>query len=294
MESRTYHLAQFNVAWLKKPLEHPDIADFKNWIDPIHAIADKTEGFVWRLTADGEDSATSLRPLGEDGIINFTVWKSREALAAFAYRRQHGEALRRRADWFHQPMQPSVAMWWIPSGTTPALEEALIRLQYLRANGPTPIAFTFKDAFEPSDAEAYMQDIRNPPLSEPRISPTQATACIEAYVNAWNEVDPDRRAQMFTQIMTDDTVYCGPDQMVTGRAALTDFVGADQARHGGGRILLTSSVDVHHCTCRFNWQRIKADGSWLPEDIDFAEFAADGRISRVVAFVGPLEPVQSE
>ena len=31
----------------------------------------------YRLIADGHSSATTLRPLGEDGIINFTVWVTR-------------------------------------------------------------------------------------------------------------------------------------------------------------------------------------------------------------------------
>lgn len=110
-----YHFAQFNVAWLKKPLDHPDMADFKNGIDPIHELADKAPGFVWRLIADGHSSAITLRPLGEDCLLNFTIWESREAMANWVYRDEHADALKRRRDWFHPPMEPSVAMWWLGS-----------------------------------------------------------------------------------------------------------------------------------------------------------------------------------
>jgi hypothetical protein len=54
-----YHFAQFNVAWLRKPLDHPDIADFKNAIDPLHDLANQAPGFVWRLMPEGHrDAAT--------------------------------------------------------------------------------------------------------------------------------------------------------------------------------------------------------------------------------------------
>jgi heme-degrading monooxygenase HmoA len=147
-----YHLAQFNVAWLKKPLDHPDSADFKNWIDPIHALADQAPGFVWRLVAEGENSATSMRPVGEDGIINFTVWESREAMAAFVYRKDHADALRRRRDWFRPAEEANVVMWWIPAGHIPTLEEALERLEMLRRDGPSPRAFTYREFHDPEPA----------------------------------------------------------------------------------------------------------------------------------------------
>ncbi|HEU5319895.1 MAG TPA: DUF3291 domain-containing protein [Methylomirabilota bacterium] len=147
-----YHLAQFNLARLRQPLDHPEIADFKAWIDPIHALADRAPGFVWRLVADGENDATSLRPYGEDGIINFTVWESLEALAAFVYHDEHAAALRRRREWFHPATEPNVVMWWIPAGHIPTLEEALERLDHLRRHGPSPRAFTYQQSYGPEAA----------------------------------------------------------------------------------------------------------------------------------------------
>ena len=38
---------------------------------------------------------------------------------------------------------------WVPAGHTPTVEEALARLDQLRAHGPTPEAFTFKQRFPP-------------------------------------------------------------------------------------------------------------------------------------------------
>lgn len=287
----THHFAQFNVAWLKKPLDHPDTADFKNAIDPVHELADAAPGFVWRLVADGHTSATTLRPLGEDGIINFTVWESREAMAAWVYRNEHGSALRRRRDWFYPPLEPSVVMWWIPAGHTPTLEEALDRLQYLRNHGPTPLAFTYKEKYVPADAEAYQAAPGRPPVADPRVGAAQAERCIDAYVSAWNEPEPEKRRQRLAQVLTDDCVYCDPAALADGRAAIIEVIGRVQSRYPGGRIERTSVVDVHHHACRFGWRLVRADGKALPESIDFVEFARDGRIRRVTGFFGALAPI---
>jgi hypothetical protein len=43
-------------------------------------------------------------------------------------------------------------MWWIPAGHIPTVEEAVERLELLRANGPSPSAFGFRDTFTAADA----------------------------------------------------------------------------------------------------------------------------------------------
>jgi hypothetical protein len=42
------------------------------------------------------------------------------------------------------------ALWWIPNGHLPRVDEAKKRLAHLDAHGPTPFAFTFKNPF-PAD-----------------------------------------------------------------------------------------------------------------------------------------------
>ena len=44
-------------------------------------------------------------------------------------------------------------LWWIPAGHVPTVEEAMARLEHLRAHGPTAHAFTFKQRVAaPGDA----------------------------------------------------------------------------------------------------------------------------------------------
>ena len=67
-----YELAQLNIASLKAPLDSPELKDFVDNLDRINALAEASPGFVWRLKGDGND-ATSLRPLGENVIVNMST-----------------------------------------------------------------------------------------------------------------------------------------------------------------------------------------------------------------------------
>lgn len=144
-----HHLAQYNIARLVAPLDDPRIADFVANLDRINGLGDATGGFVWRhQTEDG--NSTSIRVRNDPLIIiNLTVWESIEQLFEFAYRSGHAEFYRRRREWFEAPIEAHLVLWWVQAGHVPTVEEAEQRLDYLRAHGPTPNAFTFKQRFGP-------------------------------------------------------------------------------------------------------------------------------------------------
>ncbi|GAA4601131.1 DUF3291 domain-containing protein [Actinoallomurus liliacearum] len=145
-----HHLAQFNVGRLREPLDVPSMAEFLALFEPVNALADSAPGFVWRLT-DGEgDDATTIRPYGDDVIINFSVWESRAALWDFVYRSAHLDVLRRRREWFLRMAEPYMVMWWVPAGSIPSVEEARERLDRVRRRGPGPEAFTFRESYDPA------------------------------------------------------------------------------------------------------------------------------------------------
>lgn len=155
------HLAQLNVGRLRAPLDDPVIDDFRNNLEPVNALAEVSPGFVWRLQDEGGD-ATGIKVFDDDlEIINLTVWESIDALADFTYRSGHLEFLRRRRDFFEAPTQPSLCLWWIPEGAIPTIEEAINRLEHLRAQGPTPTAFTFRHRFEPGADAARLGSERD-------------------------------------------------------------------------------------------------------------------------------------
>ena len=145
-----YQLAQLNIAQFRKPKDHPDNADFVANIDRVNAIAESQAGFVWRLVGVGND-ATDIQAFDDPNIlINLSVWKDIESLAAFAYRNSaHKEIMRRRQEWFDE-MEFYLVLWWVEEGHIPTLVEAKERLNLLATNGPTEKAFTFKKSFLPA------------------------------------------------------------------------------------------------------------------------------------------------
>jgi hypothetical protein len=146
------HLAQVNIGRMRGPLEGPIMAGFVERLDEINALADRSPGFVWRLQG-GEGNATYLRPYEDDRILfNLSVWESVEALRGYVYGTAHAELLRRRQEWFTRFEGASTAMWWVPAGHRPSVDEAKKRLARLAEAGPTPYAFTFKVSFPPDDA----------------------------------------------------------------------------------------------------------------------------------------------
>jgi hypothetical protein len=141
-----YELAQLNIALMRAPLESPRMAEFVANLDRINALADCAPGFVWRLQSEDGD-ATALRPLGERTLVNISVWRDANALMRFVYRSGHIEIMRRRKEWFESMGEAFVVLWWVPAGHRPDEAEAAAKLALLRANGPTPDAFIFRDAF---------------------------------------------------------------------------------------------------------------------------------------------------
>ena len=148
-----FELAQLNIGYLKAPLDSPLLADFVANLDRINLLADAADGFRWRLQSD-EGDATSLRPFGDDVIVNMSVWRDLDALKQFAYNSAHTEILKRRREWFAQAPQAYAVLWWVPSGHRPSLEEAADRLERLRQQGPSPAAFTFGRIFGAPESSA--------------------------------------------------------------------------------------------------------------------------------------------
>ena len=111
------HIAQFNIARMRAPLDDPVMRGFVDQLDAINAAAERSEGFVWRFQTD-VGNATNVRPYDDDRVvINMSVWASIEDLQRYVYRGAHAGPFRDRHQWF-EPME-----------------------------GPTARAFTVKDRF---------------------------------------------------------------------------------------------------------------------------------------------------
>ena len=147
----TYQVAQVNIGRIKFPLDDPGMAGFLNRLDEINALAEKTPGFVWRLQT-GEGNATYFRPYADDRILmNMSVWETIEALRDYVYHTTHAQWLRQRTEWFEKFSGSYSALWWVPAGHIPSIDEARKRIAHLDVQGPTQFAFNFKTTFQPDE-----------------------------------------------------------------------------------------------------------------------------------------------
>ena len=139
--NKTQHLAQLNIGRFRYPTDDPRMTDFMNNLDLINALAERSEGFIWRLK-DESNNATNFRPFPDPMMaVNLSVWDSVEALEHFVYQTVHKRFYGRRLEWFDKMDTPHFVMWWIPAGHLPSLEEAKERLAHLTARGPSDHAF---------------------------------------------------------------------------------------------------------------------------------------------------------
>ncbi|MBH3431754.1 DUF3291 domain-containing protein [Pseudomonas citronellolis] len=149
-----YHLAQVNIARARAPLDHPLMQDFVDQLAPINALAEASPGFVWRLQDEAGD-ATGVQAFDDPWIIvNLSLWESLEALRDYVYGGEHLSVLRRRKDWMEKLPGPSLALWWLPAGQLPTLEQARAALQRLAEHGPSAEAFSIARPFPAPSAQA--------------------------------------------------------------------------------------------------------------------------------------------
>lgn len=146
----TYQLAEINIARMKGVnINDPIMKEFVENLDNVNAIAESSDGFVWRLK-DDNNNATGLNPYhDEQVIINVSVWESIETLEHFMYKTFHSDFLKRRKEWFQTFGKAYTAMWWIPEGHFPTMKEAIDKLDYLQKNRASPAVFDFRKKFLP-------------------------------------------------------------------------------------------------------------------------------------------------
>jgi hypothetical protein len=152
-----YQLAQVNIARMRADLSDPVMAGLRSRLDEVNELAERSEGFVWRLRGD-EISFDDLAPFKTYFVpflqpclfYNLSVWESVETLKHFVVNTVHAEMLRDRNKWMDSFNRTSLALWWVPAGHKPSIQESLERLRSVDENGPTAFAFTFSRIFERS------------------------------------------------------------------------------------------------------------------------------------------------
>lgn len=147
--SSGYHLAQLNIGTALDSMESEVMKDFTDNLELINGIGENSPGFVWRLKDESGD-ATAIEFTDDPNVlVNLTVWQDLQSLKDFVFKTQHATFLARKKEWFKPVSEATYALWWIPEGHIPSLEEAKAKLDHLNEHGESPSAFSFKKLYGP-------------------------------------------------------------------------------------------------------------------------------------------------
>lgn len=135
------HIAQINVGRIRYATDDPRLAGFMDNLDRINQLAERSKGFVWRYQ-DASGNATETKRDGDPfALLNMSVWETAEDLETYVFGTIHSRFYAKRDDWFEHPSTPHFAMWPVPVGHIPSIDEALEMLAELTRTGSTGRVF---------------------------------------------------------------------------------------------------------------------------------------------------------
>lgn len=89
-------LAQLNIALAKYALDVPEIKDFVDNLNKVNALAENSEGFIWRLKDDSGDATNIQAFENPNMLVNMSVWQNVDSLKNFMFRTHHRDFMRRK------------------------------------------------------------------------------------------------------------------------------------------------------------------------------------------------------
>jgi hypothetical protein len=107
---------------------------------------------------------------------------------------------------------------------------------------------------------------------------------IDRYIAVWNEVDPQRRAELIAHTWTEDSTYLDPLVQGTGRRGIDAMIDAVQKKFSGLKFRRTGAVDAHHDCVRFAWELAPGQGPAVAGGTDFGVIR-DGLLRQITGFI---------
>lgn len=160
-------LAFMTFGHLVEEFGHPAVQSFVDRVPGVYDAAEQTPGFVDRSKRNMEDYSHSWGEIvtpkcwgGETSLrtaATLSLWDDIESVAAFAYHGPHGDAMKRRNEWFIHNGLPEHVAWWIDEEEEIHWQMAADRMDHLHDHGSTSKAFNLRKPFD-ADGEPYKLD----------------------------------------------------------------------------------------------------------------------------------------
>lgn len=120
--------------------------------------------------------------------------------------------------------------------------------------------------------------------------PTPVETAVHTYIRAAEERDPAARARMLEACLADNIRFVTRSSVIHGRAGVDAMIARFHADPTMRRFRLTSVVDAVGTTFRYRSVAERHDGTGI-EFFDAGEIDAEGRISTLLVFAGPLADI---
>jgi len=117
--------------------------------------------------------------------------------------------------------------------------------------------------------------------------PTPVEIAVETYIRAAGERDPATRAKLLEACFADDVRFVTRSSVIRGRAGIDAMIARFFADPEVLGFRMTSVIDAAGTTFRYRSVVERRDGTTI-EFFDAGEIDADGRISTMLLFTGPL------
>jgi diadenosine tetraphosphatase ApaH/serine/threonine PP2A family protein phosphatase len=114
------------------------------------------------------------------------------------------------------------------------------------------------------------------------------TTTVDAYLSAYGEPDPARRAELIAAAWAEDGELIDPPLTGEGHDGIGAMAEAVQQQFPGHRFRRASGIDAHHDRLRFAWELVAPAGEVVLAGVDVGELAPDGRLRRITGFFGEL------
>ena len=104
---------------------------------------------------------------------------------------------------------------------------------------------------------------------------------------AWNEREPERVRGHLEKALHPEVHFVDPSANTRGIDEFEANVHEVHARIPGAEYKRSSGVDGHNDLYRYHWE-IRRNGELVMPGFDVTEVDAEGRVTRVVGFFGPI------
>jgi hypothetical protein len=119
---------------------------------------------------------------------------------------------------------------------------------------------------------------------------TAVETAVEMYIRAGSERDPIARAKLIETCFAEDGRFVTRSSVIRGRAGVDAMIARFLANPELIGFRLASAIDAVGTTFRYRSIVERRDGTTL-EFFDAGEIDADGRITTMLVFAGPLADV---